>query len=215
MNPERIANFERMAHADPANEMAHFSLGNAYLQAERFAEAAQSLEACLNLAPEMSKAWQLCGQAQIGAGWSDKAVETLNRGYEVAASKGDRMPQQAIAELLRGIGREPPTLAPEVEVAADALRAGGGFVCARTGRPGTKLDAPPFRGAVGAWVQQNISAETWKAWIGQGTKVINELRLDFSRDRDQETYDQHMHEYFGLDAELLAQIRGAAAAKVD
>jgi hypothetical protein len=42
--------------------------------------------------------------------------------------------------------------------------------------------------------------------------VINELRLDFSRDRDQEVYDQHMHEFLGLDPEALARIRGAATA---
>ena len=30
---QRIAQFENMAQADPDNEMAHFSLGNAYLQA--------------------------------------------------------------------------------------------------------------------------------------------------------------------------------------
>ena len=81
MNPDRIAQFEKMAAADPSNEMAHFSLGNAYLQAGRFAEAAQSLERCLELAREMSKAWQLCGQAQVGAGWTDKAVETLLNGW--------------------------------------------------------------------------------------------------------------------------------------
>ena len=214
MNTDRIANFERMAHADPTNEMAHFSLGNAYLQAGRFAEAAQSLEKCIELAPEMSKAWQLCGQAQLGAGWSDKAVATLNRGYEVAASKGDRMPQQAIAELLRGVGREPPQIAAAQAEAAEALRASGSFICSRTGRAGSRMDAPPFRGPVGAWIHENISAETWKAWIGQGTKVINELRLDFSRDKDQEVYDQHMHEYLGLDADLLARIRaGNAPAK--
>ena len=44
MNADRIAQFEKMAAADPTNEMAHFSLGNAYLQTGRFAEAAQSLE---------------------------------------------------------------------------------------------------------------------------------------------------------------------------
>jgi Fe-S cluster biosynthesis and repair protein YggX/predicted TPR repeat methyltransferase len=212
MNADRIANFERMAQADPSNEMAHFSLGNAYLQAGRFAEAAQSLERCLALAPEMSKAWQLCGQAQIGAGWADKAAATLLQGHEVAARKGDRMPQQAIADLLRSIGREPPKVEAPVDAAAEALRASGAFICQRTGRPGTRMQAPPFRGPVGAWIHENISAETWKAWIGQGTKVINELRLDFSRDRDQDVYEQHMHEYLGLDADALARIRAEAAA---
>jgi Flp pilus assembly protein TadD len=37
MNADRIAQFEKMASADPTNEMAHFSLGNAYLQTGRFA----------------------------------------------------------------------------------------------------------------------------------------------------------------------------------
>jgi Fe-S cluster biosynthesis and repair protein YggX len=209
MNSDRIANFEKMAQADPTNEMAHFSLGNAYLQAGRHAEAARSLETCLQLAPEMSKAWQLCGQAQIGAGWADKAVDTLVRGHEIAARKGDRLPQQAMADLLRSLGREPPQVATPPVPEGDV---GGSFICGRSGKPGTQLDKPPFRGPVGAWIQRHISAETWRAWIGQGTKVINELRLDLSRDHDQDVYEQHMHEYLGLDPQTLAAIREQATA---
>jgi hypothetical protein len=37
--------------------------------------------------------------------------------------------------------------------------------------------------------------------------VINELRLDLSRDRDQDLYDQHMREYIGLDDETLKDLR--------
>ena len=90
---DRIAQFEKMAHDDPMNDMAHFSLGNAYLQDRRFAEAAKAFENCLAVNPHMSKAYQLAGQAMIDAGWADKAVTVLNKGYEVAAGKGDRMPQ--------------------------------------------------------------------------------------------------------------------------
>lgn len=199
---DRIAQFEKMASADPTNEMAHFSLGKAYLDSGRHAEAARSFERCIELAPDMSKAFQLAGQAMIGAEWADRAVEVLTRGYETAARKGDMMPRNAMADLLRSIGREPPKLAAEVDAAAERLKASGTFICQRTGRPGSKLTAPPFRGPVGAWIFENISAETWKQWIGQGTKVINELRLDFSRDKDQETYEQHMREYLGVDADL-------------
>ena len=49
----------------------------------------------------------------------------------------------------------------------------------------------------------SASQETWTEWIGQGTKVINELRLDLSREEDQEAYDQHMHEFLGVDPEAL------------
>ena len=206
---DRIGQFEKMASADPTNEMAHFSLGKAYLDASRHAEAARSFERCVELAPDMSKAYQLGGQAMIGAAWTDRAVEFMNRGYETAARKGDLMPKNAIGELLRSIGREPPKLGAEVDAAAERLKASGGFICQRTGRPGNKLPSPPFKGVIGQWIFENISAETWKQWIGQGTKVINELRLDFSRDKDQETYDQHMREFLGIDAEVLERI-GAA-----
>ena len=203
---DRIAQFEKMASADPTNEMAHFSLGKAYLDASRHAEAARSFERCVELAPDMSKAYQLGGQAMIGAAWTDRAVEFMNRGYETAARKGDLMPKNAIGELLRSIGREPPKLGAEVDAAAERLKASGSFICQRTGRPGNKLRSPPFKGVIGQWIFENISAETWKQWIGQGTKVINELRLDFSRDKDQETYDQHMREFLGIDAEVLERI---------
>ena len=199
---ERIAQYENMAEADPDNEMAHFSLGSAYLKAGRSAEAAASLEKCVELNPDMSKAWQLCGQALIEAGWSDKAVMTLQRGYEVAASKGDLLPRDAIADLLRSIGREPP----EVEEAANTAssESAGSFMCRQTGRPGTQLDGPPFKGPVGEWIAENVSAETWQEWIGHGTKVINELRLDLSRDEDSATYDQHMYEFLGVPEEISA-----------
>lgn len=204
--PERIAQFEKMASADPTNEMAHFSLGNALLQAGRHAEAARSLQRVIELSPGMSKAYQLCGQAQIGAGWVDQAVVTLERGFMLAAERGDRMVEQAIAKALESIGREPP----RIERAARPVAVGdGSFICRRTGQPGTRLPGAPFKGPVGAWIGENISAETWRNWIGQGTKVINEMRLDFSRDKDQETYDQHMREYLGIDDEVMASIAAA------
>jgi len=84
----------------------------------------------------------------------------------------------------------------------------GSFVCGRTGRPGNKLAKPPFKGPLGQWICENISAETWDQWIRQGTKVINELRLDLSRDEDAATYDRHMREYLGVDDELLAKLTG-------
>jgi Fe-S cluster biosynthesis and repair protein YggX len=205
---ERIARFENMAQADPDNDMAHFSLASAYLQAGRFAEAATSFQRCLQLNPDMSKAYQLAGEAMIGAGWTDRAVQTLEAGYRAAAGKGDLMPKNAIAELLASIGREPPELSADIEMQAQQAGEDGAFICARTGRPGTQLPDPPFRGPVGQWIYEHISAETWRDWLGQGTKVINELRLDLSREADQKVYDEHMFEYLGIDPELRQELTG-------
>ena len=194
---ERIERFEHMASADPDNEMAHFSLGSAYLQAGRGAEAAHSFERCIELNRDMSKAWQLCGEAMVMAGWSDKAVAVLKEGYTLAAARGDRMPQEAMGEALKALGRECPVV-EQTAVASGASSKGGDFVCQRTGRAGTKLDGPPFKGPQGEWIAANISQETWQDWIDQGTKVINELRLDLSRDEDSDTYDEHMQEFLGM-----------------
>jgi Fe-S cluster biosynthesis and repair protein YggX len=198
-NDERIERFEHMASADPDNEMAHFSLGSAYLQAGRGAEAAKSFERCIELNGDMSKAWQLCGEAMVMAGWTDKAAAVLEEGYVKAATRGDRMPQEAMGEALTAMGRD----VPQVETVATTSKTpseGGDFVCQRTGRAGSKLEGPPFKGADGEWIAEHISSETWQDWIDQGTKVINELRLDLSRDEDSATYDENMREFLGMPA---------------
>lgn len=202
---DRIAQFENMAQADPENDMAHFSLGSHYLQAERYADAAASLLRCIELNPDMSKAYQLAGEALIAAGQREEAIDLLKRGYEVAGSRGDLMPRNAMGEALESLGETAPTLSADAEAAAERLRASGAFVCQQTGRPGTKFESPPFKGPVGEWVGANITVETWNEWLGQGTKVINELRLDFSRREDQSVWDQHMDDFLGIPPEVRSQ----------
>ena len=68
-----------------------------------------------------------------------------------------------------------------------------------------------MRGPIGKWIYENIAAETWQAWIGQGTKVINELRLDFSRQEDQDAYEREMCEYLGIDEGLYGELVGERA----
>ncbi len=217
---KRIAQFENMAQADPTNEMAHFSLGKAYADAGRHADAAASYLRCTELVPDMSKAYQLAGEAFVKAGEKDRAIQMFLRGAGIAAERGDRMPLSGMVSGLKSLGVAVP---PEAE---KALSGSGGtvplggagkasapridpkdvpegmIVDAHSGRLGTKMPRAPFRGPVGEWIGANISAETWRTWIGQGTKVINELRLDLSRDKDQETYDQHMREFLGVPDEV-------------
>ncbi len=204
---QRIAQFEAMVRpeADPNNDMAWFSLAGAYAQAGRQADAARAYLKCAELNPDMSKAYQLGAAALIAAGDSKRAGEVLSKGYEVAAKRGDFMPRKAMGEMLEQLGLP----VPKVEAAASAAPAGS-FVCRRTGRPGTKMARPPFSGPVGKWIAENISQETFRDWIAQGTKVINELRLDLSREQDTETYDQHMREFLGIDEALHAELTGKA-----
>lgn len=200
---QRIAQFENMVQADPTNDMAHYSLGNAYAQAGRHRDAAESYVRCYRINKDMSKAYQLAGAEFIACNDKPLATEVLKEGYTVAAQRGDFMPKKAIADLLKQLGEPLPEVAgAKAEVAMPE----GTFMCKRTGRPGTKLPRPPFKGPIGNWIFENISAETWREWIGQGTKVINELRLDLSRDDHAETYDQNMREYLGIDEALMREL---------
>lgn len=203
---QRIAQFENMVQADPDNDMAHFSLGNAYEQAGQFQEAADSFMRCISLNDAMSKAYQLAGAAYIAAGQNEMATSILTKGYEAAAKRGDMMPVRAMGELLEKLGQPLPDIGQAVAESVPE----GSFVCSRTGKPGTQMESPPFRGPIGEWIADNIAQETFTAWIAQGTKVINELRLDMSRDQDAAMYDQHMHEFLGIDDQLLSEL----AAKV-
>ena len=202
---QRIAQFETMVReeADPTNDMAWFSLGRAYSEASRPADAAKAFTRCFELNPAMTKAYQLAGDALVAAGETAKAVAVLTEGYKVASDRGDFMPKKSMGDALVKLG------APVPEVAAKQVELPPGtFLCTRTGKPGHKLGRPPFKGPIGQWIFDNISKETFDEWIRQGTKVINELRLDLSREQDSQTYDKHMRDYLGIDDELVEKLTG-------
>ncbi len=206
----RIAQFETMVRpeADPTNDMAWFSLGGAYAQAGRFAESAGAYQRCIELNPAMTKAFALGGQSLVDAGKTSEAIALLNKGYVEASQRGDRMPMKSMGELLEKLGQPLPQVQSKqvhVELGTDMM------MDRKTGKPGRKLPRPPMRGPLGLWIYNNVSAETWDAWIRQGTKVINELRLDLSREADNDTYDKHMFEYLGMDEDLLAELRSPAS----
>jgi Fe-S cluster biosynthesis and repair protein YggX len=185
---DKIDRFQNMAMADPSNDMAHFSLGSALLEAQRFAEAATSFEACVKLNPEMTRAMELGGSAHLQMGNKAEAKKLLIQGYEQAASKGEMRVKDGIEAVMEAAGFELPT----VEQVS-------------TAQTGKSLEEPPLPGATGQWILENVDEAQWDVWIGQGTKVINELRLDFSKEEDQKKYGEHMAEFLGIPAEVIAQ----------
>jgi Fe-S cluster biosynthesis and repair protein YggX len=153
----------------------------------------------------MSRAYQLRGQALIQMGRDGEAGPVLTEGYKVAAERGDVMPQKAIGSLLEKIGLP----LPQVQDAAErkqAVEASGDTVLdRRTGTPQPRLPDPPMRGPIGKFIYDHFGRDTWREWIGQGTKVINELRLDFSNDQHQELYEQYMLEWLQVTREEIEE----------
>lgn len=208
---QRINQFEKLIEGDPDNDMAHFSLGGAYAQAGRHADAATSYLRCTELNPTMSKAYQLAGSALIDAGDNDQAGDVLTRGYTIAAERGDLMPQKAMGELLERLGKPVPQAAKAETPAAPV----GSFVCQKSGEAGTQLPRPPFKNAVGTWIHERISKQSFDEWIGLGTKIINELRLDLSRDEHEAVYDYGMRRFIGLDDDTYRELMGSEPSQLD
>jgi Fe-S cluster biosynthesis and repair protein YggX len=200
---QRIGQWENMTQADPDNAMGWFSLGTAYKDAGRPEDAVGALQTCLEKDATYSRAYQLLGQMLIDLGRRSEAGEVLTKGYTVAASRGDVMPQKAMGVLLEEKLGQP---VPEVETKDVEAELGEGMlVDRRTGQPGHRLPDPPMRGPVGQFIFDHYSAETWREWIGMGTKVINEFRLDFSNPEHQAVYDQQMMEWLGFTQEEVDQ----------
>lgn len=198
---QRIAQFKQMAEADPNNELGHFSLGKAYFDAGRFADAVGPFRRALQLNPMLSKAYQWLGDALDRSGKRADAVDVLTRGVTVADEQGDRMPRNAMADTLRGWGATVPTF-KNAERSAEATTSGAavaGFQCSRCGRPDTKLAKPPFKGPLGQKIFDNVCSNCWREWIPMGTKVINELALVLSTPTGQQMYDQYMQEFLQLE----------------
>ena len=201
---ERIAQWEKMAREVP-DDMAFFSLGSAYREAERFEDAAEAFARAIEMNPQMSRAYQLRGQVLIKLGRDAEAVPLLQQGYEIAASRGDVMPQRAIESLLQKLGADVPEVAEPEPAAAPEATDENTIIDRRTGQPQQRLDDPPMRGPVGKFIYDHFGQETWRTWIAQGTKVINELRLDFSNPQHQQVYDQYMLEWLGVSEEEVQE----------
>jgi Fe-S cluster biosynthesis and repair protein YggX len=193
-NP-RIEQFRKMAEADPNNELGHFSLGKAYLDAGQTPDAIKSFERSLELNPNTAKVYQLLAMAMLKEDRRAEAIQRLTRGVEVAAARGDLMPKNEMVRMLQDLGAPVPASA----TTASAQPVGEGQVhCKRCGRVAAKLAAPPYNNARGQEIFEGTCADCWKEWVGMGTKVINELRLPLSDPQAQKLFHQHMKEFLNL-----------------
>ena len=195
--PETAAQLDEMrqrAEADPNDEIAHFSLGRALLDAGQPADAAKALQRVIALNPNIAKAYQLLGDAQIKTGFKDFAIKTLTEGIHIAQRRGDLMPKNEMIKMLEGIGAPVPQFADPKTATVSA----GEVFCKRHGGVGPKLEKPPFRNDFGKEIFENTCANCWKEAIAFGTKVINELRLPLADPQAQKAWDQHIREFLNL-----------------
>ena len=184
-----------MTEADPSNELGHFSFGRELLAAGQYEAAVRSFEKCLELNPNISKAYQLEAQSLLQLQRKDEAIGKLTAGVQRADERGEMMPRNEMAAMLKELGAPVPQFKSG---SADRPLGEGEVQCARCKRVARKLPKPPFSNAQGREIFEKICADCWREWIPMGTKVINELRLPLNDPQAQKIYDQHMMEFLNL-----------------
>jgi Fe-S cluster biosynthesis and repair protein YggX len=199
---ERIAQFRKMATDDPDNELGHFRLGQLLSEAGQDEEAVQSIRRAIEISPRVGKFYQHLAGVLLRLDRHDQAVQTLRQGFSIADEDGQNLPRDEMAKMLRELGEAVPE--SKQAAASQPAAAGGGFACkrpdCRAGAYAHQLAAPPMKDELGQRIYRDICGDCWNEWLrNYSIKVINELRIDLSTERGQETYDEIMRQFFGFE----------------
>jgi predicted Zn-dependent protease len=101
MDTERLAQFQELVALDPHDTVVRFGLGDLYLQARAFAQAAEQFAEIIRLDPHYSAAYRSLGQASAALGRRAEAAETFQRGIAIAEARGDLQTVKEMRVFLR------------------------------------------------------------------------------------------------------------------
>ena len=68
--------------------------------------------------------------------------------------------------------------------------------CKKLNQEAEGLANPPFPGPLGQQIFNEISKQSWEAWLSHQTMLINEYRLNMTDAKSREFLKQEMHKYF-------------------
>jgi len=68
--------------------------------------------------------------------------------------------------------------------------------CIKLNREAEGLEKPPFRGALGERLFENVSALAWRMWLEHSKMLINEYRLDLTSESGQRLWMTECEKYF-------------------
>jgi Fe-S cluster biosynthesis and repair protein YggX len=72
------------------------------------------------------------------------------------------------------------------------------------------LDKPPFSGAMGQRIFENVSQEAWNQWSKDvQIKVLNEYRLNMADPRDYKVLVDQMLRFLGLEEGSVAEVENS------
>jgi Fe-S cluster biosynthesis and repair protein YggX len=68
--------------------------------------------------------------------------------------------------------------------------------CVKLGPDAEGLDFPPYPGAMGKRIFENVSKQAWQDWLKQQTMLINENRLNLADARARKYLEEQMEKHF-------------------
>jgi Tfp pilus assembly protein PilF len=96
-----IKNFEALLTQGQDNALLRFGLGNAYLQQQNFALAAQHFAKAIEFDPTYSAAWKNYGKALTANQQIQAAIQVYTQGIVVAEGKGDKQAAKEMRVFLK------------------------------------------------------------------------------------------------------------------
>ena len=75
------------------------------------------------------------------------------------------------------------------------------------------LESPPYPGALGQRIFENVSAEGWQQWLQRQVLIINENQLSTADPQAIELLEQHMLGFLFSEGDLGAMPEGFAPRK--
>jgi len=97
---ERMEMFKQVLAIDENDLLANYGYGSCLVDLGRFAEAISFLEKAIAVKPAHTVAYVALAKAYEGTGNKDKRYETINKGIEVAAKRGDVTPLKELEKML-------------------------------------------------------------------------------------------------------------------
>ena len=75
--------------------------------------------------------------------------------------------------------------------------------CVKLGREAESLEKPPFKGALGQRIFDNVSQQAWRGWLEHSKMLINEFRLDLTSEQGQRVWMTECEKFFFGDGSSL------------
>jgi len=104
----KLQAFLQMLEGGQDGPLLRYSIGLEYLHADRAAEAAPHLRACLDQDPGYSAAYKSLAEAQDRLGEAEACRATLESGVATAADKGDMQAKKEMEVFLRRLDKGKP-----------------------------------------------------------------------------------------------------------